>query len=94
MTPKELDIQWVFYKSMCDEKGMDAGTKEAFIKRNTIKEYKPDHLLEVNPKPECLRVETPLFKAEENITISRRVLKRMLEDAVERGYELAKKEVA
>lgn len=94
MNTKELEQQWAFYKSVCDAKGIDAGTKEEFIKRNTPKDFKPDYLLEVTPKLECLHVKTPLFKAEENITISRRVLKRMLEDAVQRGYELGIKESA
>lgn len=94
MNQDELHRQWVFYKSMCDEKGMDSGTKEDFIKRNSTKDFKPDYLLDRNPKPECLRVKTPLMKPEENITIPRRVLRRMLEDAAKRGYELGKEESA
>lgn len=95
MTQDEfLEKQWLTYKKVCEEKGMDTGTKEAFIERNTPKDYKPDQLLEVTPKPTCLKVKTPLMKAEENVTISRRELRRMLQDAAQRGYELAKKGVA
>ena len=95
MTHQEfLEKQWATYKKICDQKGMDTGTKEAFIERNTPKDYKPDQLLEVTPKPACLKVKTPLMKAEENVTISRRVLRRMLEDATKRGYELGKEDSA
>ena len=94
MTTEELNQKWVFYKSACDAKGIDAGTKEDFIKRNSPKNFKPDYLIDVTPKPECLSAKTPLFKAEENITLSRRELRRMLEDAAQRGYELGIKESA
>jgi len=94
MNTEELHRQWAFYKSACDAKGIDAGTKEDFIKRNTPKDFKPDYLLEVTPKLGCLHVRIPLFKAEENITLSRRELRHMLEDAAQRGYELGVKESA
>ena len=73
---------------------MDAGTKEAFIERQSPKDFKPDYLLDKTPKPVCLHVKTPLLKAEENITLSRRELKRMLEEVAFRAYELGKKESA
>lgn len=94
MNTKELEQQWASYKATCDQNGMDAGTKEDFIKRNTTKDFKPDYLLDKTPKPPCLKVKTPLMKAEENIIISRRELRRMLQDAAQRGYDLAKEEVA
>ena len=95
MTHQEfLEKQWATYKKICDQKGMDTGTKEAFIERNTPKDYKPDQLLEVTLKPACLKVKTPLMKAEENVTISRRELKRMLEEVALRAYELGIKESA
>ncbi len=94
MTQKELEQQWVFYKSACDAKGIDAGTKEEFIKRNSPSDFKPDYLLDKTTKTPCLIVKTPLMQAEENITISRRELKRMLEEVALRAYELGIKESA
>ena len=89
MTHEEfLEKQWQNYQAVCNMKGMDAGTKEDYIKRQTPTYYKPDVLLEKTLKSPCLSVKTPLFKAEENITIPRRVLNKMLEEAAKRGYEL------
>ena len=91
MTQEEfLNKQWEGYKKICDKKGIESGTKEDFITRNTPKDFKPDYLLDVVPKGKCLHVKTPLMQAEENITISRRELRRMLEDVAQRGYELGK----
>lgn len=87
-----LKKHWASYQKRCVQLGIETGTKEGFITRNTPKDYKPDYLTEKTPKAECLKIKTPLFKAEENITIPRRVLKRMLEDAAKRGYQLAIKE--
>lgn len=89
-----LEKQWEWYQKICKEKDMDAGTKEDFIKRNSPSDFKPDYLLNKTPKPPCLSVRTPLMKPEENITISRRELRRMLEEVAQRGYELGKGEVA
>jgi len=75
-----LEKQWLRYEKICKEKGMDAGTKEAFMERQSPKDFKPDYLLDKTPKTPCLIVKTPLMKPEENITISRRELKRMLEE--------------
>ncbi len=85
-----LERQWVSYQKVCKEKNMNSGTKEEFIKRNTPKDYTPDCLLNVTYKAECLHVKAPLFKAEENVTLSRRELRHMLEDAAQLGYELGK----
>ena len=89
-----LEKQWQNYQDKCIEKGMDAGTKEAFIERQSPKHFKPDCLLERTPKSLCLSVRTPLLKAEENITLSRRELRRMLEEVALRAYELGVKESA
>lgn len=95
MTQHEfLEKQWQMYEKVCLEKGMDAGTKEAFIERQTPRNFTADTLLETRPKSNVLHVKTPLFKTEENITMSRRELRRMLEDAAQRGYELGIKESA
>ena len=95
MTQEEfLEKQWKNYQAVCHMKGMLTGTKEDFIKRQTPKDFKPDMLLEKTLKSPCLSVKTPLFKAEENITIPRRVLNKMLEEAVKRGYELGIQESA
>lgn len=94
MNANELDQQWVFYKSTCDAKGIEAGTKEEFIKRNSNAVFTSDCLLDVTPKPPCLSVKTPLFKAEDNITLSRRELMCMLEEVALRAYELGIKESA
>jgi hypothetical protein len=87
-----LEKQWATYKQACKVNNIDPGEKEAFIARNMPKDYKPDYLLDKTPKPKSLMPKEPLFKAEENITISRRTLKEMLEDAAQKGYELAIKE--
>jgi len=89
-----LEKQWLRYEKICKEKGMDAGTKEAFMERQSPKDFKPDYLLDKTPKTPCLIVKTPLMKPEENITISRRELKRMLEEVALRAYELGIKESA
>ena len=95
MTHEEfLEKQWLRYEKICKEKGMDAGTKEAFIERQSPKHFKLDCLLERTPKSLCLSVREPLLKAEENITLSRRELRRMLEEVALRAYELGKGEVA
>ncbi|WP_067177047.1 hypothetical protein [Sulfurospirillum sp. UCH001] len=91
---KFLEKQWQNYQTICNMKGMDAGTKEDYIKRQTPTYYKPDVLLEKTPKSPCLSVKTPILKAEENITLSRRELKRMLEEVALRAYELGIKESA
>ena len=89
MTQEEfLEKQWENYQAVCHMKGMTTGTKEDFIKRQTPKDFKPDMLLEKTLKSPCFSVKTPLFKAEENITIPRRVLNKMLEEAAKRGYAL------
>ena len=72
---------------------MDAGTKEAFIERQSPKHFKPDCLLDRTPKSLCLSVIAPLLKAEENITISRIELRRMLEEVALRAYEFGKSEI-
>ena len=95
MTQTEfLEKQWLRYEKICKEKGMDAGTKEAFIERQSPKDFKPDYLLDVTPKSKCLHVKTPLMQAEENITLSRRELKSMLEEVALKAYELGTKESA
>lgn len=73
---------------------MEAGTKEAFIERQTPKNFTVDTLLEIKPKGEYLHVKVPIFKAEENIIISRRELRNMLKEAAQRGYEIGKEERA
>lgn len=89
-----IEKQWLRYEKICKEKGMEAGTKEAFIERQTPKNFTVDTLLEIKPKSTCLHVKVPLLKAEENITISRRELRKMLEEVAQRGYELGLKESA
>lgn len=84
-----LETLWDTYQKVCEQRKIDPGTKEAFIMRNMPKGYKPDDLLDKAPKPKSLMPKAPLFKAEENITISRRELRKMLEDAAQRGYTLA-----
>lgn len=84
-----LEKQWEAYRQKCIELNIEIGTKEGFIARNTPKGFKPDDLLDKAPKPECLTIIPPLMKVEENITISRRVLRKMLEIAAQKGYELA-----
>ena len=95
MTHEEfLEKQWLRYEKICKEKGMEAGTKEAFIERQTPKNFTVDTLLEIKPKSTCLHVKVPLMQAEENITISRRELKSMLEEVALKAYELGTKESA
>ena len=88
-----LEKQWHRYQFVCVQRGIDAGTKEAFLERNTPKHYSTDTLLSPTPKtPSLLKESLPLFKAEENILLSRRELKNMLSLAAQMGYELGKKE--
>jgi|GEM_PF-5372636 len=95
MTQDEfIEKQWLRYEKICKEKGMEAGTKEAFIERQTPKNFTVDTLLETKPKSTCLHVKVPLLKAEENITMSRRELRKMLEEVAQRRYELGLKESA
>lgn len=89
-----IEKQWLRYEKICKEKGMEAGTKEAFIERQTPKNFTVDTLLEIKPKGAYLHVKVPLMQAEENITLSRRELKRMLEEVALKAYELGTKESA
>ena len=90
-----LEKQWSAYQRMCEQKGIDAGTKEAFLERNTPKHYSTDTLGTQTPKnPSLIKESLPLFKAEENIILSKRELRNMLSYAAQRGYELGKSEAA
>ena len=74
-------------------RAIDAGTKEAFFERQMPKNYTVDTLLERREKmPSLIKERLPLFQAEENVTLSRRELKKMLLEAAQRGYELGMSE--
>ena len=89
-----LEKQWRAYQKVCEQKGMDAGTQEAFLERNTPKHYSTDTLGTQTPKnPSLIKASLPLFKAEENIIISKRELRNMLSYAAQKGYELGLSEV-
>lgn len=88
-----LEKQWSAYQFVCEQKGIDAGTKEAFLERNTPKHYSTDTLSTQTLKsPSLLKESLPLFKAEENIILSKRELRNMLLLAAQKGYELGKSE--
>ena len=104
MTQTEfLEKQWLRYEKICKEKGMDAGTKEAFIERQSPKEYKPDQLLEKKEKAQSLiKVEdkivveevieiAPLFKIKkcEEYILTHEQLCNYLQKAFEAGRESA-----
>ena len=59
-----LEKQRSAYQGMCVQKGIDAGTKEAFLERNTPKHYSTDTLGTQTPKnPSLIKESLPLFKA-------------------------------
>ncbi|MFW9625129.1 MAG: hypothetical protein ACMV1K_00180 [Sulfurospirillum sp.] len=56
-----LEKQWIQYEKVCNEKGIDAGTKEDFFERQTPKSFKPDMLLDK-------RSREPILETTEHLT--------------------------
>jgi hypothetical protein len=72
-----LEKQWIQYEKVCIKKGIEAGTKEDFMERQTPKIFKPDMLFDKRSSEPILETTkhltetndgeiTPLFKTKKD----------------------------